>query len=330
MALPMTNDVLIIGAGLAGLAVARTLRQQSKRDVLVLEKSRGPGGRLASKRIGSTRADIGAQFMTARDPRFAGLLAEAEDAQAVATWCPVMGKLTADGLLHSPDRQARFVGAPYMNAFARYLAQNLPIQTEVRVDRISAGVSGWQVRTVSGTIYDARDVVITAPIEQLRDLLQETALAEPLLPFESDPTWSVVVESEATLRSQDGIPLDAAFGDGQWLDFISREGSRPGRDSAYWVCQAATPWTQAHLDAHPEEVATTFCHDINVRLGMDAKPVLAHRWRYARPKDPSLVAQKGAIELAKGLWACGDGFSGGRCEGAYLSGLEVASRLLMR
>jgi Predicted NAD/FAD-dependent oxidoreductase len=44
---------LIIGAGLAGIAAARQLPEAR-----ILEKSRGPGGRMASKRLDANRADM--------------------------------------------------------------------------------------------------------------------------------------------------------------------------------------------------------------------------------------------------------------------------------
>mgnify|MGYP003336186047 FL=1 len=68
-----TADVLIIGAGMAGLTAAVELKRAGRR-VLVLDKARGVGGRLASRRIDGATFDHGAQFITARDPRFAAVL----------------------------------------------------------------------------------------------------------------------------------------------------------------------------------------------------------------------------------------------------------------
>ena len=67
-----TADVLVIGAGMAGLIAAAELQRAGRR-VLVLDKGRGVGGRLASRRIGEASFDHGAQFITARTPRFAAL-----------------------------------------------------------------------------------------------------------------------------------------------------------------------------------------------------------------------------------------------------------------
>lgn len=323
----MTIDVVIIGAGLSGLAIARTLQGQTGLTVMTLEKSRGPGGRLASKRIQEMRADIGAQFMTARDPRFQAVIDDALSVNAVAVWSPVMGKLTAHGLVHSPDQHIRYVGNPYMNAFARFLAEDIPIDTQQRVQSVTQVDAGWCI-TTQDTQLIARQVVLTAPVEQTRELLPETALHDMLYGFQSLPTWTAVVESSQPLLTDDGRVINAAFGDGQWLDFLSSEQSKPNRTSAFWVCHAAPAFSQTHLEADAAEVARQLCEMLKQHLKFQATPILAHRWRFARPADAARVAQKGAVQLAPGLWACSDGYAGGRCEGAYLSGLEVATRIL--
>ena len=63
------TDILVVGAGLAGLMAAQTLQHQGRR-VVVVDKGHSVGGRLATRRIGPGRADYGAQFFTIRSPEF--------------------------------------------------------------------------------------------------------------------------------------------------------------------------------------------------------------------------------------------------------------------
>ena len=77
---------LIIGAGIAGLLAARTLQERGLQ-VTVLDKGRGVGGRMATRRIGSAVFDHGAQFFTARDPRFQALVNSWLAAEVAAEWC---------------------------------------------------------------------------------------------------------------------------------------------------------------------------------------------------------------------------------------------------
>ena len=103
--------IAIVGAGIAGLAAARNLPPSSYQ---IFEKSRGPGGRLASRRIEKQRADIGAQFFTVRDPRFKAVVEVAHSAGAIQSWEPRMGTFRSLIPVDSPDTQQRYVGAPYM------------------------------------------------------------------------------------------------------------------------------------------------------------------------------------------------------------------------
>ena len=65
----MTTHIAIVGAGIAGLAAARRLRAAGLTCTL-FDKSPGLGGRMATRREGYLRFDHGAQYFTARGPRF--------------------------------------------------------------------------------------------------------------------------------------------------------------------------------------------------------------------------------------------------------------------
>jgi len=79
------RQIGVIGAGVSGLAAARTLRDQGHR-VTVFEKSRGPGGRAATRRYGEVGFDHGAQYFTARDPAFRDAVDAWQEAGVVAPW----------------------------------------------------------------------------------------------------------------------------------------------------------------------------------------------------------------------------------------------------
>jgi renalase len=86
--MPTSNppfDVLVVGAGLSGLLAARTLQDAGRR-VRVLDKARGVGGRLATRRLDIHAADHGAQFFTAHDPAFRRCVEDWEKAGIVRRW----------------------------------------------------------------------------------------------------------------------------------------------------------------------------------------------------------------------------------------------------
>ena len=134
-------DVLIIGAGLAGLSAANDL-QQAGHSVLVVDKGRGLGGRLAGRRIGEATFDHGAQFMTARETRFKAAVASWITAGVAAEWY--------SSYPGQPNGHPRYRGVPTMTAIAKHLAIGLEILRGIRVDNISQQGSEWLANLDNG------------------------------------------------------------------------------------------------------------------------------------------------------------------------------------
>src|SRR5512146_1128134 len=79
--------VAVVGAGIAGLACAQELARADAK-VTVFERSRGLGGRLATRRQGAVAVDHGAQCVTARGRAFARYAEIALRAGALDAWQP--------------------------------------------------------------------------------------------------------------------------------------------------------------------------------------------------------------------------------------------------
>jgi len=322
------TEVAIIGAGVTGLAAASRL---SPRNYRIFEKSRGPGGRLASKRMDTIRADIGAQFFTVRDSRFQVTVDSAIAAGFVTQWQPRMGTFRDHQPIASPDQQTRLVGHPYMNSLSQFLSQDIEILTERRVQVIEPNGDVFRLIFTSGESCTADCVLVTAPVDQMVAILQHFDVEQLGSRFAMDPTWTTVLSVEEPLRGSDGESLDALFGgDHPLFDFITVENSKPGRHSNLIVVHATPEWSQQHLERDPAEISDLICQAVWETFQMKTQGRLSHRWRYARPTDPKLRAQKGIYQVAPNLWIAGDYLAGGRVEGAYLSGLEAAERILTR
>jgi renalase len=125
--IPFEPDVVIVGAGIAGLSAAGELVANGRR-VVVLEKSRGVGGRMATRRVGDANCDHGAQFFTVRGPAFGGMVAEAREAGSVAKWCEGFSRSASVDAAVTPatDGHARWRGASGMTDLPKRLAAQLP------------------------------------------------------------------------------------------------------------------------------------------------------------------------------------------------------------
>ena len=321
-------EVAIIGAGVTGLATASRL---SPRNYRIFEKSRGPGGRLASKRMDAVRADIGAQFFTVRDHRFQVAVESAVAAGFVTQWKPNMGTFQDHQPIASPDHQTRFVGHPYMNSLGRFLSQDIEIHTESRVQTVEPNGDLFRLILTSQETLTADCVLVTAPVDQMVAMLQHFDVEQLGSRFAMDPTWTTVLSVEEPLRGSAGEPFDALFGgDHPLFDFIAVENSKPGRQSNYIVVHATPEWSTQHLESDPAEISELIREAFSETFQVTTQARLSHRWRYARPINPKFTAQKGIYQVSPNLWVAGDYLAGGRVEGAYLSGLEAAERILAR
>ncbi|TVP58679.1 MAG: FAD-dependent oxidoreductase [Halomonadaceae bacterium] len=323
MQLTPIRHVAIIGSGIAGLSLAIGLQTMGIK-VSLLDKSRGPGGRLSSKRVPGGSVDIGAQYFTIRNPRFQQFLDQYAGTESYRKWTPVLFYEQEPGLPQPFQVAERYVGVPRMTGVSRALSQHVEPTYQLRVDRVEQMQQQWQITDDQQNMvgcYDA--VVITAPPEQTRELTRTLPVVQQgLTGFAMEPTWTV-----ALLFSQ---PLSLAF-DGMSLKdsvlgWVARDASKPERDSGeWWVLHATSTWSAAHQDDSPEQVIAAMIQAFAERFnhGQTAVEVISHRWLYARPARG--CPQSGFLSFHQDrLAVCGDWLNGGRVEGAW----ESANQLL--
>ena len=322
--------VAVIGAGVSGLACARTLADHGL-SVTVFEKSRGSGGRTATRRAQALRFDHGAQYFTARDPVFRRFVRSWQMDGVVSVW-EAQIRILGGGGGPQPERRstARFVGVPDMNAIAKHLGRQLDTRLGVQLappQRASEG--GWQLTTVDGESQERFDwVLVSAPAPQAAELLQAVPdLAARAAGAAMQPCWAVMAAWD------EGLPLDfdGAFVHDSPLAWVARNSSKPGRERHpdAWVLHASSEWTQAQLEVSGERVTEELLEAFSIAAGIDARLptfVTAHRWRYALPARP--LPSRCLFDADEQLGACGDWCGGPRIEGAFLSGLSLAGRVL--
>jgi len=297
----MKGPVAIIGAGLAGLTAARTLTAAGV-PVIVFEKSRGVGGRLATRRTRSgLDFDHGAPWVTPDAAAFADFLRAATAASDAAAF---------DGWI---------IGVPGMSALPRSLAAGLDIRFETSVEAVAPVPGGWRV---NGETFPA--VICTAPAPQTARLCGAIpAIARAAASARMIPCWTLMAAWNSDARRAESLtaPLAQAV----------RISGRPQRAPApeRWVAHAAPDWTLANLERAREDVAPVLLAALAASLDLDPGAAIraeAHRWRYARvaqPVGPPCVAVGDIV-------AAGDWLLGPNASDAHASGLAAAAAILSR
>lgn len=327
--MPTSPKIAIIGAGLAGLTAAKQLAAAGC-EVTVFDKGRGVGGRMSTRRVDDQPAfDHGAQYFTVRDERFQQAVDEWISAGVVAPWLGKIVSTSGNGTFMPTDSdKTRYVGTPGMNAIARHLASQHSVQSGVQVAPPVRLGEAWQLQTTAGDSLGKFDrVIVTAPAPQATQLLAaEPVLANAAAQVNVAGCWAVMV----TFAERMPLGFDGCFVNESPLSWIARNNSKPGRPEVErWVLHAGPEWSNANIELTPDAAAKQLLEVFRQVTGTaNIKPTacVAHRWRYALP-----IEQLGAKFLSNrddSLLAAGDWCDGPRVEGAFLSGLAVADRLM--
>src|SRR5271157_3380698 len=142
-------DCLIVGAGITGLVAGHSLLAGGF-SILVLDKGRGVGGRLATRSFEGGRFDYGAQFFTVRNPAFRPLLNEWLAAGIVAPWSE--GFLLPDGKFKDTG-VVNYRGVGGMRTIAKHLAHIVDVRSQVEVTTISIEKGMWKVLDANGSVF---------------------------------------------------------------------------------------------------------------------------------------------------------------------------------
>lgn len=301
---------------MAGLSAATALAASGRR-IIVLDKGRGPGGRMAARRVviaGETVSfDHGAQYFTARDPAFRNAVAIWETAGVARRW-----------IAAGDDA---WVGTPGMNAPIRAMAETLDVRWSVRAEALSRTTEGWRI--VAGEqVFTAATVLVAVPAEQAAVLLADTApdLAALAAGVTSAPCWAVMAGFAAPLA----LASDTFRSDTAPVSWAARNSAKPGRSAAEsWVIHASPARSRELVDRPKDEVAQILLADFFAATKVaPAVPqhLDAHRWLYALPQ--ALRGEQARFDPALGIGIAGDWLHSPRVEGAWLSGRALAEAVL--
>ncbi len=335
------SNLAVIGAGLAGASCAASLRQAGQQ-VTLFDKSRGIGGRMATRRVQWTGADgqprraefdHGAQLFSATQPRFKAMLARAAVAGVVAPWpARVHANFPA-----AQRRADQWVATPAMPSLCRHLIGDVSVQLGQQVNRLQRDTDGWRVLTADGVAHGPFDQVLLAlPPAQAAVLLagHHDDWADHLSEVRMQPCWTLMAATDDV-----DWPWDAAEPASGPLAWVARNDRKPGRGAmpgtALWVAHATPAWSAAQLEADPETVAALLSRALQALLPSGSQTHwqyrAVHRWRYAA-LDASLPAAMKAEDCwwdgERGLGVCGDFMAGGGIQAAWRSGDELADTLL--
>ncbi len=346
--------IAVIGAGISGIMAARTLVDHGL-PVTVFEKSRGFGGRMATRRREAPAFDHGVQSFHARDPRFRRCVNAWKEQGLIATWNGEFAEVRPDGVWTAAPRQTRLVGVPGMSDLVRHLADGLDVHRDQQIHRL-APVSG-RIRlsdAADGELGIFDQVILAVPVPQAVVLLDSFGpFCLPSMNY--DTIWTLMLVLPEPLN----VTWNAVEVFGSPIRRIARNQTKPGRHAIrgeeHLVIHSSPEWGSAHREDAEADVRTQLMEILGSLLQRDiGQPAAtaAHRWRFAKPAQTTrangdlLIPTPGEAPVNQpspgvslqgladqGVFLCGDGIVEDQqaccgVEAAFLSGINAAGRVL--
>jgi renalase len=317
---------LIIGAGIAGLMAARELHRRGTH-VVVLDKARGVGGRMATRRFDGGVFDHGTQYFAPSSPWFQARISEWMDDGIAQEWFRVRSYEMDERYLSA----ARYCGHPAMTGIPKTLAAGLSVHTGERVTRISVEGNCWQAVTEKGNRYSARSCILTPPAPQTLELIESSGIdiGEDDLEALTDLVYEPCLALMAVCDSRPSLPENGVleFERGNLRRIMDNQRKGISNDVPAVTIHAAGAFSTIHFQDDDDFVAGLLLDEALPIIRCGASSWQLHRWRYSQiftPYPEPFLALHADPPLA----VAGDAFGINGVEGAARSGMEAAHMIL--
>ncbi len=314
--------IAIIGAGIAGACLASRLKHKHK--VEVFEKSRGAGGRMATRRTNDWKVDHGAQFFTIRDELFAQFAEPLIRDGVIRNWRPRLAVFENDNWILDEWNDEHYVASPSMNSLCKHLLESVEVHYRARINSIRGHHEHWEL------ISDQKDygffdlVINTLPAPQAVKILpKDCSFIDDISQVEMQPCLAFFVR----LKEDVDLGWDAAIVKNHAVSWMAMNHSKPGRSQHIpaFVMHLESSFSADHFDRDMKSWCIETMASLCKIHPSQVSELHAHRWRYAKT---SIAAQQlSYYDQKMGLAAVGDWCPGERVEGAVVSALDLVRKI---
>jgi renalase len=325
----MMRTIAIIGAGLSGVTLANTLKQQV--EVTLFEKSYSSGGRVASRASAPFSFDHGAQYFKAKSKPFNDLVDMLLAKNFIAPWQARFVEMSDQGITKQNQWDAthpHYVGIPNNRAFVEHLSRALSISLNTPVASIEKVNQQWALKKTDGSLLGLFDWVVCAmPVKQTQDILATANLHyDAIADIQMQACYALMLGFDQAID----LGFDAAMVKDETVSWISNNSSKPMRDKGFSVLINSTnDWADSHIEKSDDWVIDKLMSATNKLIHQDLSNATyceLKRWKYANCKRQ--LEKHYLLDPANNIGLCGDWFISGRVESAFLSGYYLAHAML--
>lgn len=288
---------VIVGAGLSGLLLAQRLKQNGQ-EVLLIDKAKSVGGRMATRRDGESTFDHGAQYSSSQ-------FLDYFNSDQWLVW-------------FQKNEQKKFAFKGGMNKAAKHLANGLEMQLNKKVILLSNNQKNVSLSLESDDKVLADRVYLTCPVPQTTDLLKASQIDYPS--YVDKIVYHKALVGLFTVSSTHDLlkKLSYVEDQGRGIFSVSNQQSKYVSQELAITVVMNTKFSENYFDNKDEDnlflIENCFSSFLHNALGLKDNDYTILRsqlkkWRYSHPANPVEV---GFESLSEGkIILIGDGFSGG-------------------
>lgn len=331
--------IAVVGAGVAGLTAGKILAE-SGHEVVVFEKSKGYGGRLATRYAGKDNAikvDHGLPYIEVSSAKIEPLIKDLVDNGILKPWegpfvqCDKNGKLSD----FKPSKK-RYIAPKGMNQVGKRLARMVDVRTETKVSGVTH-IGGdrskkrtWMLNFPTSVAENFDAVILATPSKQAYAILNTTIdevqtlkLLREVDDVEYAPSFSLMVGYDSA-----DIPDWSMMNcDNDIIESIINEASKRENDpKCSFVIHTTAEFADKHKDSNNDEVEEIILDELtNILGGWSALPEWQqlHFWRYSKVRNPLPYPFMEVVGNDAPIALIGSYMNGDSIESAYVSGLAI-------
>ena len=310
------KKIIIIGAGLSGLVAAKNLLEKQNDNVLILEKSRGVGGRIATRRTLDTRFDHGAQFYKITND--------------ILPFHNGWKKENLSEYWYTNSKGEHWNSPQGLTALAKQLAISLNIKLETLVKTLAFKNGIWTLTSDKGEIFKCDKLIISAPIPQALELIERSNINE--LINQSDFHELKNIKYSKALVALLTLEDDLGFSPSGYQEFnhddifsISDQKIKKVSTISALTLTMNDSFSEKYFDELDETTLAEILNRFKQKYPeAKIKSFELKKWRYCKPGS---TYKNYFCEIAPSLFLIGDSFGGSSLSGAIRSANALTDTL---